>query len=271
MKFLRITWNDLRQNLKGFLIFSILMALFFLWFTTMFDPELFGDLEELVAGYPEAIQRMIGESISLTIFTGFINVYLFSLSWFYFGIYFMMKVSQDIPKEIDDKTIDIMLSKPIKRWKFVIGKFLRHVTSAAFLTFWAGIAVIAGIFAFPNVDPNIVYFNELIIAFVWLFVFLVALISTGLFFSTFLTPRKSLGLTLGLVIFFYIIGVYWQSFGENLEFLKYLSIFNYFETSNLMVNQVWDNVLINNIILIGYSIGLVIVSIIIFNKRDIPV
>ena len=271
MKFLSITWNDLRQNLKGFLIFSILMALFFLWFTSLFDPELFGDMEELVAGYPEAIQRMIGESISLTIFTGFMNVYLFSLSWFYFGIYFMMKISQDIPKEIEDKTIDILLSKPIKRWKFVIGKFLRHVISAAFLTFCVSIGVMVGIFAFPNINPNNIYFNELIIAFIWLFVFLVALISTGLFFSTFLTPRKSLGTTFGLIIFFYIIGMYWKSFGEGLEFFKYLSIFHYFETSNLMVNQIWDNILINNIVLIGYSIGLMVASILIFNKRDIPV
>jgi ABC-2 type transport system permease protein len=271
MKYLKIAWNELKINRKGLLIFSILMALFFFWFTSMFDPDLFGDMQDLISGYPEVIQRMIGGSVSLTIFTGFINVYLFSLSWFYFGIYFMMKISQDIPKEIEDKTIDIILSKPIKRWKFVIGKFLRHIVSAGLLTLLAAVGVFTGIFIFPNVNPNAVFFSELIVTFIWLFVFLVALISTGLFFSTFLTPRKSLGLTIGLIIFFYIIGTYSQSFGESLEFLKYLSIFNYFETSNLLVNQVWDNILINNLILIGYSIGLVVFSVIIFNKRDIPV
>ena len=271
MKLLKITWNEFKINLKGFLIFTILMALFFFWFTSMFDPELFGEMEDLISGYPEAIQQMIGESISLTIFTGFINVYLFSLAWFYFGIYFIMKISQDIPKEIEDKTIDIILSKPIKRWKFVVGKFLRYVLGAAITTFCAATGVIIGIIAFPNVDPHSVYFIELIVAFLWLFVFLVALLSTGLFFSTFLTTRKSLGITLGFVILFYIIGMYWKSFGEALEIIKYFSIFNYFETSNLMVNQVWDNILINNIVLIAYSISLVILSIIVFNKRDIPV
>jgi ABC-2 type transport system permease protein len=271
MKLLNIIIKEIKVNFKGFFIYTLLMSLFFMWFTTMFDAEFLGDMEELLEGYPEAIRRIVGEFISLTTFTGFISVYLFSLTWLYLGIYFIMKVSQDIPKEIEDKTIDIILSKPIRRWKFVIGKFSRYVLSALFLVLCLILGVFIGIYSFPNIDPSIVYIPELIFSFFWLFIFLIALISTGLLFSTFLTPRRALSFAFGLIIFFYIIGTYWENFGENMEFLKYFSIFSYFETSNLLVNQVWTNVLGNILILTGYSISVLAISIIIFNKRDIPV
>jgi len=271
MKFLNITLKEIKANLKGFLIFTLLMSLFFMWFTLMFDAEFLGNMEELLEGYPEAIRRMVGQFHSLTTFTGFINVYLFSLTWLYLGIYFIMKVSQDIPKEIEDKTIDLILSKPIRRWKFVMGKFSRYVLSALFLVLCLSLSIFVAIYTFPNIDPAVVYIPELILALFWLFIFLIALISTGFLFSTFLTPRRSLSLAFGLLIFFYIIGTYWDNFGENMEFLKYFSIFYYFETSNLLVNQVWTDVLGSILILTGYSVSALAISIIIFNKRDIPV
>jgi len=76
---------------------------------------------------------------------------------------------------------------------------------------------------------------------------------------------------LGIIIFFYIIGAFWENFDESLQGIKYTSIFYYFETSNLLVNQVWDNVLRDILILTGYSVFLVVASILVFNRRDIPV
>lgn len=271
MKFFEITLKEFKCNLKGFLIFTILMSLFFLWFTTMFDAEFLGSMGDLLDSYPEAIRRMVGQFVSLSIFTGFINVYLFSLTWMYLGTYFVMKASQDIPNEIENKTIDLILSKPIRRWKFVLGKFLRYVLSSLCLVICLGLSVFLGIFSFPNIDPTLVYIPELITTFVWLFFFLIALVSTSLLFSTFLRPRRSLSFAFSILIFFYIIGTYYENFGAGMEFLRYLSIFNYFETSNLLVNQVWSDVLGNILVLTGYSVCLVIISVIIFNKRDIPV
>jgi len=259
MKILNITIKEIKANLKGFLIFTLLMSLFFMWFTLMFDPEFLGNMEDLLEGYPDAIKRMVGQFYSLTTFTGFMNVYLFSLTWLYLGIYFIMKVSQDISKEIEDKTIDLILSKPIRRWKFVVGKFSRYILSALFLVLCLSLSIFLAIYSFPNIDPSIVYIPELILALFWLFIFLIALI------------RRSLSLAFGFLIFFYIIGTYYENFGEGMEFLKYLSIFNYFETSNLLVNQVWTDVLGSILILTGYSVSALAISIIIFNKRDIPV
>ncbi|NVM19483.1 MAG: ABC transporter permease subunit [Candidatus Lokiarchaeota archaeon] len=271
MKVIQTTLKEIRYSIKGIIILALLFGLFFLAFMAIYDPTLFEDMEALLASYPEAIVAMVGKYIALTTFGGFLNVYLFSMTWFYFGFYFIIKAAQDIPKEIEDKTVDIILSKPIKRWKFVIGKYVRHVITAFILVTFSSFGILIGVFAFPTIVPSEVYFNEIYTVFLWLFIFLVAIISTSLFFSTFLRPRRALTFSFAVIVFFYIVGIFWEAFPEAVQGMKFLSIFYYFETSNLLVNHVWDNVLLNILILTGYSACMVGLSVFIFNKRDIPV
>ena len=148
---------------------------------------------------------------------------------------------------------------------------MRHVITAFILVVFSILGVLIGVFSFPNINPSEIYFTEIYTVFLWLFVFLVALISTSLFFSTFLHPRRALTLSFAIIIFFYIVGIFWEAFPEAVHGMKFLSIFYYFETSNLLVNHVWDNVLLNILILTGYSACMVGLSVVIFNKRDIPV
>ena len=271
MKLIQTTIKEIRFNIKAILIIAFLFGLFFLSFMGMFDPTLFEDMEALLESYPEAIVQMVGEYVALTTFGGFLNVYLFSMSWFYFGFYFIIKAAQDIPKEIEDKTIDIILSKPIKRWQFVIGKYVKHIITAFIIVGFSSLGVLIGVFTLPNIIPSEVYFNEIFTVFLWLFVFLVALISTSLFFSTFQHPKRALTLSFAATMFFYIVGIFWEAFPEAVQGIRFASIFYYFETSNLLVNHVWDMVLINILILTGYSACMVGLSVLIFNKRDIPV
>lgn len=271
MKLIQASLKEIRYNIKSIIILAVVFGVFFLAFMAFYDPTLFGNMEEILEGYPEAIVQMVGDFIALNTFGGFLNVYLFSMTWFYFGFYFIIKAAQDIPKEIDDKTIDIILSKPIKRWNFVIGKYIRHILTAFIFVVCSSLGVLLGVFVFPNIIPSEVYFNEIFTVFFWLFIFLIAMISTALLFSTFLRPKRALTFSFAIVIFFYIVGIFWEAFPEGVQGIKYLSIFYYFETSNLLVNHVWENVLLNILILTGYSVGIVGLSVVIFNKRDIPV
>ncbi len=271
MKVLQIVWKELKKDYKSILIYAALMSLFFMWFVSFFDPELLAGLEEAFEAYPEAIQQMVGEFASITEFGGFINIYSFSVSWFYYGIYFILKSAHNIPKEIEDKTIDIVLSKPITRTEFSLGKYLTHILEILIIYYGVMMSVLLGILIFPTVTVNDIYLNEIMFAFLWNFLFMVALISTGFFFSSFLSSKKSLAFGLGVVIFFYALGQFWQSFPEGAQEIKRISIFFYSDMSNLLVNHVWDNVGLHILILLGYSIILTTSGIIIFNKRDIPV
>jgi ABC-2 type transport system permease protein len=242
-----------------------------MWFVSFFDPELLAGLEEAFAAYPEAIRQMVGEFATLGEFGGFTNIYLFSISWFYFGIYFILKSAQNIPKEIEDKTIDLVLSKPITRTEFSLGKYLSLIIEMLFIFYGIMVSVLLGILIFPTVNVNDIFLNEIMFAFLWNFIFMVALISTGYFFSTFLPLKRALALGFGVIIFFYAVGQFWKSFPEGAQEIKRISIFFYSDMSNLLVNHVWDNVGLHILILLGYSIVLTTSAAIIFNKRDIPV
>ena len=271
MKSIKIMLKELTKSKKGIILYTALMGLFYMWFVSIFDPVFFADFEELLDSYPEAIRQMIGEFYSLSTIGGLMNIYLFSMSLFFFGFYFILKSSQDIPREIDNKTIDIILSKPIKRWEFSLGKYLYHLTGAIIIQLGVMLAVILGILIMPTVAPNEVPWAEFITAFFIMILLNLCIVTTGYFFSTFMDTKKSLVLSFGLIIFFYAVGQFWGSFGENMEGVKYISIFYYADMSDLLVNSNWGALPIKIIFLSSYTIILAVASIIIFNKRDIPV
>ncbi len=271
MKVLHIVWKELKASKKGILIYTALMSLFYLWFVSIYDPEFLENFNEIMEGYPETIRHMVGEYFSLATFGGFVNVYLLSMSFFFFGVYFILKSSQDIPKEIENKTIDLMLSRPITRRDITLGKYLYHIIGATIVLGSVFLSIILGIFIMPNVNPIDVNFTELWTAFFIILLFNYAIISTAFFFSTFNTPKMALVFSFGLVVFFYAIGQFWNSFDENIQNIKYISIFFYADMSNLLVNGNWGDVPLKILFLSIYILIITLVSIIIFNKRDIPV
>lgn len=271
MKVIQIIWNELKNHYKSLLIYSAIMSLFFVWFVTFYDPELFVGMEELFENYPEAIRQIVGEFYNLAEFGGFLNVYLFAVSFFYFGIYFILKSAQNIPKEIEDKTIDLLLSKPLKRSELTLGKYFSLIIEILIIYYFVMMSVLFGILIFPSVTIYDIYLNEIMFAFLWNFIFMVSLISTGYFFSSFSSSKRALAYALGVVIFFYAVGQFWQSFPEGTQNVKLISIFFYSDMSNLLVNHVWDTVGYKVLFLLIYSGVLTVTSIVIFNKRDIPV
>ncbi|MFX1311544.1 MAG: ABC transporter permease subunit [Promethearchaeota archaeon] len=271
MKVLNIIWKELKASKKGTLIFTTLMSLFYLWFVSIYDPNFFANFNEIMEGYPEAIRQMVGEYFSLATFGGFVNVYLLSMSFFFFGVYFILKSSQDIPKEIEDKTIDLMLCRPITRKELTLGKYLYHVIGATIVLGSVFLSITLGIFIMPNVNPIDVNFAELWTAFFIILLFNYAIISTAFLFSTFNTPKMALIFSFGLIVIFYAIGQFWKSFDENIQNIKYISIFYYSDMSNLLVNSNWGDVPLRIGFFVIYILILTIVAIFIFNKRDIPV
>ena len=83
--------------------------------------------------------------------------------------------------------------------------------------------------------------------------------------------KKALVMSLGVMIFFYILGAFSGLFEEDMQDIQLISIFYYADTSELLINDNWDDVLKNIIILTSYSVVLTAISVVIFNKRDIPV
>ncbi|UYP46979.1 hypothetical protein NEF87_003264 [Candidatus Lokiarchaeum ossiferum] len=271
MSLLTITKIEIKKSLKSTLLLSIIMGLFVLMIAVIFDPDLFVDFEDLVANYPEAILDMVGGVLDMTTFAGFYTVEFLAMIWMWLGIYFVLKAGQDIPSTIENKTIDLILSKPVKRWEFILGRYLRFLFTILTVIISMGLITALLILILPNLKDQEINTAEFITALTWAFLLILSLTTTAFFFSTFLNRKNATGAAFGIFVVFFVIGTFYTSFQENIQDIKFLSIFFYYEPARIMVSHSYENVLRDMLILFGYTLVLTISSIMIFDRRDIPV
>ena len=271
MNFLSIMKIELKKDINSILKISSVLSLFVLLILFIFDPDLFAGMEDYFAGFPPEILVMIGGTISLETLSGFITMEFLSMIWIWVGFFIILKASQDIPAAIENKGIDLILSKPIKRWEYALGKHLRFIISLMiiFISMILMIALMAPIL--PNLADETIIWGDFIASFFWAFLLCISLECTAFLLSTFLPRKKASGMAFTLMIIFYIIGLFYGFFDESIQGMKYLSIFYYYNPGQIMIEQSYVNVVRDFAILIGYSFVLTATSIIIFNKRDIPI
>jgi ABC-2 type transport system permease protein len=271
MKLHTIALIEIKKSIKGVLKVSLFMALFVILISSIFDPELFAGMEEMLEAYPEFILEMIGGALDLSTYGGFYTMEFLSMIWIWLGIYFILQAGQDIPSTIEDQTIDLILSKPLKRWEFVLGRYMRFLFSIFLVMLFIGILTFLMIAFAPNLQDQEINFAEFFWGLTWAFVFLVSLASTAFFFSVFLTRKQATGIAFGILVLFFVIGTFYSFFDEGIQDIKYLSVFFYYDPSRIIISHDYTNVVRDFLILIGYSVVLINASILLFNKRDIPV
>ena len=131
--------------------------------------------------------------------------------------------------------------------------------------------MVLSIFIYHLIDPNSINFGEFGYAFLLFGVHLISLISIGLLFSTIFNRKSSLAFSFGMLIFFYIIGNFWTQFPEVAQGIKYISIFYYYDTNSVLIDHSLNGYWINILFLVIYSIVLILVSLELFRRRNIPV
>ncbi len=270
MNVIRIFWNDLRQRIRSILIYGVLMTLLVIFFASFFDPDLFAEFEEIMDAFPPELMMMFGEQTNLGTIDGFLHMEVMSLAWAWFGIFFLMRAAQDIPSDIETKTIEITLSKSIQRWEYILAKALYHVISVFIVLLMVWGVLILYLLAIPEYEG---YYDigNLTITFFWLWLFLSTLVSTALLLSTILGSKKAVGIAFGFLIIMFFIGTFWSSFPEASQNLKYISVFYYFESSELLGFGIMDDVARDMGILAVYTVVMIGLATLVFQKRDIPV
>lgn len=115
-----------------------------------------------------------------------------------------------IPNEIERRTIYTILSKPVQRWQFLLGKYLGAV--AALLMMMALMSAIM-VFVFWIQQKDIQAAVTLIQAPAMYFVQMSLLAAVAIFFSTFVSPLVNFFLTGGM----YLLGSLFNPFFQSLE------------------------------------------------------
>lgn len=214
-------------------------------------------------------QLSIHENLRLTIDFGFSGIFLAIVAMTLFV------GSTLVYREIDKKTILFLMSYPLSRSQFIMGKFFGFAMMLCTLLIGLGV-VLAGMLFFIQWEPTPAF----LIAFYGMFLEILLLLSMTLFFGVIIRPILVVGSVVGL----FLIGHGMNGFSEIVgrgqnEFLKTLSQIIKWALPNLE-NMNWMNQVVYSDIVPGrtiifasvYTLGWVIFflsfAIVLFRRRD---
>jgi len=207
-----------------------------------------------------------GRSISMLEVKGFMTLEFFSWWWMLAGLFIAYLSVSVIGSDFENKRMDVMLSTPISRRRYLLEKFSAMSVIALFI-------VLVAIGGFAGGIANINALNEFSAETVFLSLigclpFLMVIAAVGIFTAVlFQKVRVGMGVTFAFVFaefFLYTFG----NFSKSLEWMKTVSIFNYWDYSSVIFDNLFKAG--DFVILAAVAIVIIIISIWVFEKKDIP-
>jgi len=231
-----------------------------------------GDLEDIVAAFPEGMLEFFGDIEIFTSPYGFWSLEMLSFIWLYAGIYIVYMASGLLSQEVEEKTIDLTLSKPVTRYNF-LGSKISFLYIFIVATMGIFFLITMGGMAFSSIfHEDGLYFDRLWLTYLNVILFLGALAMIAKLFSTiFLATRKSMALGVVVLFLMFFLGEFYIYMDESIQGVKYISVFYYFNPSEYLVHSDFLLYIRDLIVLGSINAGLIAASLFIFNKKDIPI
>jgi ABC-2 type transport system permease protein len=207
-----------------------------------------------------------GRSISMLEPKGFITLEFFSWWWMLAGLFIAYLSVSVIANDFENKRMDVMLSTPISRRRYLLEKF-SAMSIIALLIILVAIGGLAG--GIANINAlNEFSAETLFLSLIGCLPFLMVISAVGIFTAIlFQKVRVGMGITFAFVFaqfFMYTFG----NFSKSLEWIKMVSIFNYWDYPSAIFDSLFKAG--DFVILAAVAIVIIILSIWVFKKKDIP-
>ena len=222
--------RELKANLKSLLIWSGSMILLIILAVAKYsafagDPALLKMMDSMP---PALLQALNMRAFNLTTLSGFYGV-----MFIYFGllgaIAAAMWGSDIISKEERDKTVEFSLVLPVSRRRVITAKALAAlVNSAAFMLItWA-----ASLAFVQSYHPDQAFYSFLSLEMQAMFMIELIFLAVGLLLGCSLRQyKRASAVAVSLILATYFLSII-ASLQANLDFLKYLTPFKYFDAGN---------------------------------------
>ena len=249
------------------------------WKPTLILTLLFSGMAALYAGMFPAFEEMMiemGESGSLDPFAfipgyedmasyvGFLNIEMYQIFWvLILGIIIGFLAAASIAKEIESKTIDILMSNPVSRKQIIIEKFLGLLPMVLIINFVAMLTIMMITVAIGE-ELNFWYLTLThIISLPYFF----SIVAIGLFISTLFDEKMKASVVMMAVVVAMFI---FDSIAEMIpdyEALGLISLKHYFQPYNAL--KLGEINLTANLVLILVTVIALIAAVFYFDWKDI--
>ncbi|HEC81022.1 MAG TPA: hypothetical protein ENI42_01160 [Thermoplasmatales archaeon] len=262
--FLRIAYRTMLDNLKTSLVVTLLFMGVACMYTS-FYPAFKDYLEEMAGSMPQET-RMIRGFESMTTYPGFLNVELYQVFWILIlGILVGFIAASLVSREVEGKTVDLLLSTPVSRKQVVFEKYLGLVPFILLVDF-ATMLVVYGVTLVINETINL---NYLFMTHVVSLPYFMAIAGVGLVVSVAIDEKmKASVIMIALVVAMFI----FESISlmiPDYEFLGYVSLVHYYNPANILMEGEVDGVGI--VIMLAVVVESLVLAILCFEHRDIAV
>ncbi|XVH33522.1 ABC transporter permease subunit (plasmid) [Haloferacaceae archaeon DSL9] len=259
------TWYEAGRRLRGTTIFtlgiSVLAAFYIALFPSFQAADI--DIDEMIEAWPPALREAFGLETLATV-EGFLAVELYNFVWLILlGLYFAYSAAGLIADDVEHDRMDLLLSLPVSRFRLLVEKFASLVVPIVTVNAVVGAAVYAGVLAIgESISPTSLAMVHLLSI-----PYLLACAALGLLLSV-LVDRADVAkrVAIALVFVLYLL----ESIATNadgFEWLQYLSPTHYYSPTPILVHDTYA--VADAGLLLAVAIGLVVVSGVVFRRRDI--
>jgi len=229
---MNIFLREVKGNRRSLLIWGIIVVLF-TWvgvskFSAYFEnPEMLAIIDELP---PAMLAAFSFGAFNLTTISGFFGL-MFTYYALMLGIAAAMWGSDIISKEERDKTVEFSLTLPVTRSRVVTAKALAAVVNCIglLLITW-GISLVTA----QSYKPDGEFYKFLALCMLALFILQLIFLAIGIFLGCAMKRYKRAGaVAVSLLLGTYFLSVL-SSMNKDLDWLKYVSPFKYFDAGLLL-------------------------------------
>lgn len=266
-----ISWPLLKESLKDhrmrWAVFSIIGLGFLILYIATFPAiqKSSADYDKLVSTLPKGVISAFNITTGPQTLMGYLASKHFGFTWPLMLIMLTVSFSSyAIAQGTQDKTLTFLLSTPISRKKLYLTRLTAGVIGIAIFVLTSQLLVIplAGAFGYALSTTE-----ALLIALLGFF-FGLAVLGLGTLSSAVANdPRKSTAAVSGVLLISYVLYLV-ASLEANLESLKYLSIFHYFNPGKVVTSGSLASLSI--LVLFGVFLISSLIGIKYFTKKDIP-
>jgi len=207
-----------------------------------------------------------GRSISMLEVKGFVTLEFFSWWWMLAGLFIAYLSVSVIASDFENKRMDVMLSTPISRRRYLLEKF-GAMSIIALLMILVAIVGLAGGLTSINALSEFSA-AAVVLSLIGCLPFLMVIAAVGMLTAVlFQKVRTGMGVTFAFVFAEFFLCTF-GGFSKSLEWMKTISIFNYWDYSSVIIDDLFKSG--DFVILTVLAIVLLVIGILVFEKKDIP-
>jgi len=251
------------RRVRGTVILIVAIGLysaFIIWYFTVLDGI---EFEDVFQDLPPAMLEAFGIE-SLSTIEGFLGAELYSFVWVLgLGLYFAYAAGGIIATDIENERMDLLLSFPISRSQLLAEKFASLLFPIIVINIFVG----SGVYVFVSAIGEAVDPMHLVLVHVLSIPYLLVCGGIGTVFSVMVSraaiaERGAIGVVFVLFLVDSVVGG-----ADEYDWIQYFSPTHYYEPTPILIDGTYE--LIDSGILLVAVFGLLLLSQILFHRRDI--